>query len=66
MSDDAVASRTGKTWREWFDILDAAGGTAHVADASSTGHSQPTLDTANGGTADTTAVSGALVRTQDK
>ena len=27
MSDDAVASRTGKTWREWFDILDAAGGT---------------------------------------
>ena len=46
--------------------VDAAGGTAHVADASSTGHSQPTLDTANGGTADTTAVSGALVRTQDK
>jgi hypothetical protein len=25
MSDDAVAERTGKTWPEWFSILDAAG-----------------------------------------
>lgn len=26
ISDDAVHSRTGKTWSEWFAILDAAGG----------------------------------------
>ncbi len=26
MSDDAVAAKTGKTWDEWFVILDAAGG----------------------------------------
>ena len=25
MSDDAVKARTGKTWTEWFAILDAAG-----------------------------------------
>lgn len=25
MSDEAVASKTGKTWSEWFKILDAAG-----------------------------------------
>src|SRR5580692_9574564 len=25
MSDEAVAERTGKTWPEWFSILDAAG-----------------------------------------
>ena len=25
MSDDAVKARTGKTWPEWFAILDAAG-----------------------------------------
>ena len=25
MSDDAVESRTGKTWGSWFKILDAAG-----------------------------------------
>jgi hypothetical protein len=25
MSDDAVKARTGKTWAEWFAILDAAG-----------------------------------------
>lgn len=25
MSDDAVKARTGKTWSEWFAILDAAG-----------------------------------------
>ena len=25
MSDDAVMARTGKTWSEWFAILDAAG-----------------------------------------
>lgn len=25
MSDDAVRARTGKTWAEWFKILDAAG-----------------------------------------
>ena len=25
MSDDAVKARTGKTWPEWFTILDAAG-----------------------------------------
>ena len=26
MSDEAVAARTGKTWSQWFEILDAAGG----------------------------------------
>lgn len=26
MSDEAVQSKTGKTWEEWFAILDAAGG----------------------------------------
>jgi uncharacterized protein YndB with AHSA1/START domain len=26
MSDDAVRAKTGKTWPEWFAILDAAGG----------------------------------------
>ena len=26
MSDEAVAARTGKTWPEWFSILDEAGG----------------------------------------
>ena len=25
MSDDAVKERTGKTWVEWFKILDKAG-----------------------------------------
>lgn len=25
MSDEAVAAKTGKTWSEWFKILDAAG-----------------------------------------
>ncbi len=28
MSDEAVAQRTGKTWGEWFAILDDAGGSA--------------------------------------
>lgn len=26
MSDDAVAAKTGKTWKEWFAIIDRAGG----------------------------------------
>ena len=25
MSDEAVAAKTGRTWREWFRLLDAAG-----------------------------------------
>jgi uncharacterized protein YndB with AHSA1/START domain len=25
MSDDAVQAKTGKTWAEWFDVLDATG-----------------------------------------
>jgi hypothetical protein len=25
MSDEAVKSKTGKTWKEWFAILDKAG-----------------------------------------
>lgn len=28
MSDKAVTNATGKTWQEWFEILDAAGGKA--------------------------------------
>jgi len=25
MSDDAVKAKTGKTWKQWFTILDKAG-----------------------------------------
>ena len=27
MSDEAVKAKTGKTWKEWFAILDKAGAT---------------------------------------
>lgn len=27
MSDEAVKAKTGKTWKEWFTILDKAGAT---------------------------------------
>jgi hypothetical protein len=28
ISDDAVKAKTGKTWRQWFDAIDKAGGRA--------------------------------------